>query len=116
MTPSGKISRTALPEVDLYNIDLSVEYVAPSTEKEALLIQMTSKVLNIDKISMLDNFFDLGGDSLKGIELISKMEANGYKIDTKTIFDSNTMMDLAEKLEIAENREDEFDYTGDISV
>lgn len=116
LTTSGKISRQTLPEVDLSNIDLSVEYVAPGTEKEAILIQMTSEVLNLDKISMLDNFFDLGGDSLKGIELISKMEAKGYKIDTRSIFDSNTMMDLAEKLEIAENKEDTFDYSGDIPV
>ena len=44
------------------------------------------------------------------------MEAKGYKIDTRSIFDSNTMMDLAEKLEIAENKEDTFDYSGDIPV
>ncbi|MDY2595248.1 MAG: amino acid adenylation domain-containing protein [Oliverpabstia sp.] len=116
LTPSGKINRTALPEINLYNIDLSVEYVAPTTEKEELLLQMTSEVLGIDKIGMLDNFFDLGGDSLKGIELISKMEANGYRVDTKSIFESSTLMELAEKLELAENNENEFDYTGDIPV
>ncbi|MGN0404094.1 MAG: amino acid adenylation domain-containing protein [Bariatricus sp.] len=116
LTTSGKISRTALPEVDLYHLDLSVEYVAPRTEQEALLVQMTEEVLKTEKISMLDNFFDLGGDSLKGIELIAKMEARGYRINTKDIFDSSTMMDLAAKLMNTEKQEQEFDYSGDIPV
>ncbi len=116
LTTSGKVSRSALPEVDLYNIDLSVEYVAPNTEKEKLLVQMVAEVLKVEKVGMLDNFFDLGGDSLKGIELISKMEANGYKLNTRAIFGSNTMTELADKMELCESEKFEFDYSGDIPV
>ena len=59
---------------------------------------------------MLDNFFDLGGDSLKAIELIAKLEQNGYKTTVKTVFDYDTIKDLAEQLEVT------FDEFDDIEI
>ena len=114
LTSSGKVNRKALPEVDLYSIDTSVEYVAPVSEQEKALTAAIGTVLGIGKVSLLDNFFDLGGDSLKAIELISKLDAAGYHTEVKTIFECDTVKELAEKLSGAEENATEFAYDGDI--
>ena len=114
LTTSGKVNRKALHEVDLTNISNDTEYVAPTTEKETILCQSIENILNAEKVGVLDNFFDLGGDSLKAIELISKLEAKGYKTTVKTVFDSETVKDLAEQLEKAETETTSFEWVGDI--
>jgi len=114
LTSSGKINRKALPEVDLYATQTDVEYVAPVTEQEKILVTAIEATLGIDKIGIMDNFFDVGGDSLKAIELISKLEKQGYHTDTKTIFECDTVKDLAEKLTDTEIEQEVFDYSGDI--
>ncbi len=114
LTSSGKINRKALPEVDLYATQTDVEYVAPTTEQEKVLVSAIEATLGIDKVGIMDNFFDIGGDSLKAIELISKLEKQGYHTDTKTIFECDTVKDLAEKLTATETEQEAFDYSGDI--
>ncbi len=114
LTSSGKINRKALPEVDLYAIDTDVEYVAPVTEQEKILVSAIEATLGVDKVGIMDNFFDIGGDSLKAIELISKLEKQGYHTDTKTIFDCDTVKELAEKLVTAQNHHEAVEIAGDI--
>lgn len=116
LTPSGKINRKALPEIDLYTIDSTVEYVAPATEQEKNLVHAIETVLAVDKVGVMDNFFDIGGDSLKAIELISKLEKQGYHTDTKTIFECNTVKELADQLIVTEIKQEIFNYIGDISA
>jgi len=114
MTPSGKIDRKALPEVDMSGLQSEVEYVAPKTPEEKALAEAIESVLKTERVGLLDNFFDLGGDSLKAIELIAKMEKAGLRTDTKTIFARETVKDLAAALVPAESKEDEVIPTGDI--
>ncbi len=116
LTPSGKINRKALPEIDLYDIQSDVEYIAPTTEQEKAVAEAIKATLAIEKVGILDNFIDLGGDSLKSIELISQLEKQGYYTDTKTIFECDTIKDLAEKLTFAEETAEMFDFSGDISA
>ena len=98
LTSSGKISRKTLPEIDLENIETTVEYVAPKTEEEQALVDSVKAVLGCEKVSTLDNFFDIGGDSLKAIELTSQLESRGFEVQVRTIFDSETIEDLAKEL------------------
>ena len=102
LTSSEKINRNALPEVDLENIETNVEYVTAETEKEVQLTECIQKVLGTEKISMLDNFFDIGGDSLKAIELTARLEEKGYEVSVKTIFSCENIRELAEALRIKE--------------
>lgn len=68
LTPNGKIDRKSLPEP---KIEASKEYVAPSNEEEEKLTEVWAEILDIDKsvISIHKSFFELGGDSLKIIQL-----------------------------------------------
>ena len=114
MTSSGKISRKTLPEIDLENIETAVEFVEPKNEAERNLVDSVKAVLNCEKVSTLDNFFDVGGDSLKAIELTSQLESRGYEVQVKTIFECETIQELAKELSVAEKSQENFDYSGDI--
>ncbi|MGE5341852.1 MAG: amino acid adenylation domain-containing protein [Candidatus Omnitrophota bacterium] len=75
LTPNGKIDRRVLPDPE---ISAGENYVAPRNEIEAKLVEIWSEVLGIDpsKIGIHDNFFRLGGHSLKATVLVSKI----YKV------------------------------------
>ena len=60
MTPSGKINRKALPEVDLYHISSDKRYVAPSTEEEKAVCRIMETVLRTSPIGAEDDFFENG--------------------------------------------------------
>ncbi|MBO5957040.1 MAG: amino acid adenylation domain-containing protein, partial [Bacteroidales bacterium] len=111
MTSSGKANRNALPEIDLTNISTEIEYVAPTTEKETILTNAIEKVLRIDKVSILDNFFDLGGDSLKSIELVSVIEDKGYTVNVKSIFEAKDIQSLANQLIEKTEKEETVEYS-----
>ena len=110
LTASGKANRNALPEIDLENIGTETECVAPSTLEEIILAECTKKVLGNEKVSVLDNFFDIGGDSLKAIELTAKLEEKGYTVAIKDIFSCKNIRELSKKLETKENVQDKVEY------
>ncbi|BAY73747.1 amino acid adenylation domain protein [Nostoc linckia NIES-25] len=70
LTPNGKVNRRALPLPESYSNQNNL-YVAPETELEETIASTWQKVLGIEKVSINDNFFDLGGHSL----LISQVNA-----------------------------------------
>ncbi|MBE6784208.1 MAG: amino acid adenylation domain-containing protein [Ruminococcaceae bacterium] len=110
LTSSGKISRKTLPEIDLENIETTVEFVAPETEEEQVLVECVKAVLGGEKVSTLDNFFDISGDSLKAIELTSQLESRGYEVQVKTIFDCETIQELAKELTKKESETAKVEY------
>ena len=74
LTPNGKIDRRALPEPDSYRRDSKDEFIAPTTPTEEILSGIWAEVLGKEKISLDDNFFEQGGDSLLAVRLITKIE------------------------------------------
>ena len=109
MTSSGKISRKTLPEIDLSNIESSVEYEAPDGELEKSLAKEMEEVLNYSPVGRNDNFFDLGGDSLKAIEFVSKAHNSGIYFDLQSIFDYPTVKELREHIESGDKQTVSFD-------
>jgi amino acid adenylation domain-containing protein/FkbH-like protein/non-ribosomal peptide synthase protein (TIGR01720 family) len=75
-------------------------YVAPRTEMEAKLSAYIEELLSIDRIGVEDDFFDLGGDSLTGIRLLTRVgEELGVGLMLFTLFESPTVATLAAKIE-----------------
>ncbi|GAH21290.1 unnamed protein product, partial [marine sediment metagenome] len=72
LTPNGKIDRKALPAPEF---KADKKYIAPTNNIEKELTIIWANLLGVEqnKISINNNFFDLGGHSLKGITLISKI-------------------------------------------
>lgn len=95
LTSSGKVDRKSLPAPDFSMI--GEDYVLPQTDTERALLKIWSELLNIpvDKISVLANFFELGGDSILSIQVASRAAKLGYHFTTKDIFAKQTVRDLA---------------------
>ncbi|WP_342332931.1 amino acid adenylation domain-containing protein [Pedobacter sp. FW305-3-2-15-E-R2A2] len=77
LTSNGKIDRKALPNPEGLGVASGVAYVAPRNDTEEKLAEIWSEILDIPKarIGIYDSFFDLGGHSLKVIQLMSKINA-----------------------------------------
>ncbi|MEQ8477443.1 amino acid adenylation domain-containing protein [Fulvivirga sp.] len=77
---------------------LQLEDDHPKTEQEKILLNIWSKVLNIKNVKPTDNFFYIGGDSIKSIQISSRVRSVGYDITVKEIFENPTVRELALKL------------------
>jgi acyl carrier protein len=87
LTPNGKINRSALPGPDQSRPQLSTTYTEPKTDEEKIVAQFWKEVLKVDNVGIYDNFFDLGGNSMKLIQLSSKLKETLEKdIPVITIF------------------------------
>jgi acyl-coenzyme A synthetase/AMP-(fatty) acid ligase len=73
LTPNGKLDRRALPAPE--GGASRAEYVAPRTPAEEQLVRIWAEVLGVEPIGVLDDFFDLGGHSLRTIEVLSRIRS-----------------------------------------
>ncbi len=92
LTPNGKIDRKALPEPGAVE---EKAYIAPSGDMEHRLARVMEQVLARDRLSVEENFFEVGGDSIKAIQIASRMYGEGYKVEMRDIFDNPTIRELA---------------------
>ncbi|MEH2068927.1 MAG: amino acid adenylation domain-containing protein [Nostoc sp.] len=94
LTPNGKIDRKALPTPD-GEITRENEYVAARTPIEKTLTNIWQQLLLKEKISIHDNFFEIGGDSILSIQIVSRAKNSGIQITPKQIFQNQTIAELA---------------------
>ncbi|MGH2666782.1 amino acid adenylation domain-containing protein [Flavobacterium sp.] len=72
LTSSGKTDKKALPEIIDGDL-IRREYVAPENETEKKMTEIWQDVLGVEKVGVTDDFFELGGDSIRSIRVLSKM-------------------------------------------
>jgi amino acid adenylation domain-containing protein len=97
LSPNGKVDRQALPIPDAGRPELSQTFVAPSTATEELLAEIWSEILGIEKIGIHDNFFDLGGHSLRVIQVVSRIRQTfDLEISVHHLFKNHTISKLIE--------------------
>lgn len=72
-TPNGKIDRKSLPAPEKIRPELNNEYIKPQSELEQLIAGIWSENLNVDKVGIYDNFFDLGGSSVKMAQIFQQL-------------------------------------------
>ncbi|HET8890735.1 MAG TPA: amino acid adenylation domain-containing protein [Candidatus Angelobacter sp.] len=79
LTVSGKVDRQALPDVDHEHSDLAANYVGPRSDTENVITQIWQQVLDVKKLGIHDNFFDLGGHSLLMVQVYNKLREAFHK-------------------------------------
>ncbi len=95
LTPNKKIDREALIEEEGILLS-SIEYEEPRNEAEEKLVKIWSEILGIDKIGINNNFFDLGGHSLKATSLVSKIHKEfDVQISLEKVFKLPTIKEMA---------------------
>ncbi|MBY0272386.1 MAG: amino acid adenylation domain-containing protein, partial [Alphaproteobacteria bacterium] len=100
LSGSGKIDRKALPSLDKGQRQVRETYQAPTSDTEKKLVAIWSALLNIKEIGIHDNFFEIGGDSIISIQLVSKAREQGLIFDVQQVFLSPTIASLAQALRI----------------
>jgi amino acid adenylation domain-containing protein len=76
MTPSGKLDRLSLPVPEPRRASTEVHEAAPASATAQAIIGVWRDVLELDQVVGNDNFFDLGGDSLRMMDVIARLKAN----------------------------------------
>ncbi len=95
LTTNGKVDRRALPNPDRTRPELTVDFVAPKNTAEKTLAQIWSEVLEVGNVGINDNFFDLGGDSIRSITILSRARQSGLRLSLQDIFQNPTVAGLA---------------------
>src|ERR1051326_7523699 len=96
LNANGKLDRKALPAVDGSRPTLDKEFVAPRTPSEEVLATIWTQVLGVEKVGIHDTFFQLGGDSIRSIQVISKARALGFNLSVQQLFQHPTIYELAQ--------------------
>ena len=97
---SGKVDHSALPAPSAENTLRDSTLIAPRTPIEERLANMVASLLALDRVSVEDNFFLLGGHSLLGTQLIARIrDAFGVELSLHALFDAPTVSQLSEQIE-----------------
>ena len=99
LLPNGKIDRAALPEPESESTET---YVAPSNEVETLIAGVWADVLERERVSVTDDFFALGGDSLTATQVMARLfDVFHVDLGLRSLFESPTVAALAESVSAA---------------
>jgi len=107
LNTSGKIDKSALPAPD--SAGETAEYVAPRTLIETVLADMYARLLGHDQVGIDDGFFDLGGNSLQAMQLITQIDAElaaDIDVNVTAVFLAPSTRRLAELLRDKHGLED----------
>jgi len=93
---NGKLDRAVLPRPDHKRPNLAQPYAPPRGEVETRLVQHWEEILNVRPIGIHDNFFDLGGQSLMAVRLVSDIDRKfGRGISVAMLMQAPTVAQLA---------------------
>ncbi len=94
LTANGKVDREVLPMPE--EEQTNSEAVAPRNSNEKILATIWKQVLGVKKVGIYDNFFEIGGDSILSIQIISQASQVGLKLTPKQMFECPTIAELAQ--------------------
>jgi amino acid adenylation domain-containing protein len=98
LIPNGKLNRKVLEVMDLKR-NVHTDYEAPRNEKEKLLSEIWSEILEVENVGINHNFFQLGGHSLKAVYIISRVNKELLtSLPVSIIFEKPTIAELMESL------------------
>jgi amino acid adenylation domain-containing protein/FkbM family methyltransferase len=103
LTPNGKVDRKSLPAPELGSMETMKGYVAPQTPVEQVVARIWAEVLKLERVSIIDNFFEIGGHSLSVTQVASRIR-NTFSIDMplRWLFEAPTIKRLSEVIVAAE--------------
>ncbi len=97
LTLNGKVDKKKLVK-PAFNSRAQKAFVAPQGPLQSMVADVWSELLGIEKIGIEDNFFQLGGDSLISIQVISRLKKEGYHLKPRDLFEQQTIQSLAQLL------------------
>ena len=99
-SPNGKINTKALPQPELKSPATSAGDGKFYTPEQEVLCKAIEETLDTQSISIKDNFFNLGGNSLLSMKLIQRLRHAGLQLNIEQLFKSSDIEELASTLKI----------------
>src|SRR5690606_9697140 len=93
LTANGKIDRKVLPEPS--EEQSPTDGAAPQGEVEETIAAVWKDVLGREEIGRNDNFFEIGGDSILSLQIITRLRKRGIRVTPKQLFGQQTVAALA---------------------
>jgi amino acid adenylation domain-containing protein/non-ribosomal peptide synthase protein (TIGR01720 family) len=113
LTPNGKLDRRALP---VPQPATGPAYEAPTDIIEERLVEIWQQVLGVDRVGINHNFFELGGDSIKGIQVSAQLQPFGLKLSIRDLFLKPTIKELRRCLQVKEVAVDRGVVEGEVAL
>ncbi|MCU1617930.1 MAG: Nonribosomal peptide synthetase, partial [Frankiales bacterium] len=101
LNANGKIDKKRLPPPGEASLMTATQYAPPRNETEQKLIECVRTVLRKTDVGIYDDFFGLGGDSIKALKIITGLKQHGYSLTIKDIFLNPVMANLAKYVKSA---------------
>lgn len=95
VSPTGKIDRKKLATFEICQVEENYDYVAPQDEVQQIIAHAWKKVLGLQKVSIYDDFFEVGGHSLKIMSVLVLIKPHYPGIKIGDFFTHRTISDLA---------------------
>ncbi|MBD9416216.1 amino acid adenylation domain-containing protein [Pseudomonas sp. PDM16] len=112
LTPAGKLDRAALPEPTWQ----SQSYEAPQTDNERILAAIWAEVLGVERVGRQDHFFELGGDSIVALQVVSRIRQQGLQLAPRELFQFPRLAELAKVARLAGAEEAQEPVTGELAL
>ncbi|NJD03239.1 MAG: AMP-binding protein, partial [Ruminiclostridium sp.] len=113
LTPNGKIDRKALPEPER---SIDIEYAAPQSEIEEKMVKIWQDVLGVGRIGINDNFFDMGGDSIKAMQILTRLNKCGLSIEIRDLFQHETIGELCSYIKVMDREINQSIVEGEVEL
>jgi non-ribosomal peptide synthase protein (TIGR01720 family) len=94
-TAVGKLDRRALSELEPEAPEAAAGAALPATDRERLLADIWARALKLDRVGLHDDFFEIGGDSILAIQVVSRAAEAGLFVDPRQLFEHPTVAGLA---------------------
>ena len=101
LSAHGKVDRLALPLPDEMSTAHRSTFVPPQTPTEQTLATIWAQVLRLPQVGRDDNFFEIGGDSIISLQVVSRAQAAGIQLTYRQIFEAQTIAALAQTVAAA---------------
>ncbi|MBI1390257.1 MAG: amino acid adenylation domain-containing protein [bacterium] len=99
LNASGKIDRKQLAALTAgREAPRIAEYLAPRTPEEKMLSEVWKSALRVESAGLRDNFFSLGGDSIKALQIAGRLRERGWKLEIRDLFQFPVLEELAPRL------------------
>ncbi|WP_339801532.1 amino acid adenylation domain-containing protein [Paenibacillus sp. FSL R5-0744] len=115
LTPNGKVDRKALPKPEA-GMASGRAYEAPSNEIESQMAEIWQGVLGREKVGLNDHFFELGGDSIKGIQVCARLYKHGWKLEMKHLFQYPVLRDACTQVVPLQRKAEQGLIEGEVSL
>ncbi len=103
LTSHGKLDRRALPEVTGERPEMEEAWVAPRNPVEEILAAVWAQVMGADRVGIHDNFFALGGDSIRSLQVLAAARDRGVSLTLLQLFQHQTIAALSRELSLTQD-------------